>query len=199
MVLPIFCWHTLAAVLAKRKARMSAKRPDGHAERELVCPVCLDGIRAGDRVRGRGDNFIHESCDHYTRVWLRPTMAGSRSVWGTVRSPRRHSLSRRLGGRRTQDGCPMSRLQPLHPAGRSFCSFSCAIASRAAAGDAARERGDGQAAMRRSQRNRARGTRPRAVSRAAGERERAPRAARARPPRAPARSRDGCGCSSSPQ
>jgi hypothetical protein len=33
---------------------------------ERICPVCLAPINASDKVRGLGDNMMHEGCE-YTR------------------------------------------------------------------------------------------------------------------------------------
>ncbi|HSE93594.1 MAG TPA: hypothetical protein VLF19_09835 [Methylomirabilota bacterium] len=38
------------------------RRPKASKD-DPICPVCLQPIKASDKVRGRSDELIHESCD----------------------------------------------------------------------------------------------------------------------------------------
>jgi hypothetical protein len=37
------------------------------AKDDPICPVCLQPIKASDKVRGRSDDLMHESCDYAQR------------------------------------------------------------------------------------------------------------------------------------
>jgi hypothetical protein len=41
--------------------------PKDSKEDDPICPVCLQPIKASDKVRGRSDDLIHESCDYTQR------------------------------------------------------------------------------------------------------------------------------------
>jgi len=52
---------------------MVERRQPRASREDPICPVCLEPIKASDKVRGRSDDLIHESCDYAQRPAPRPT------------------------------------------------------------------------------------------------------------------------------
>ncbi len=67
---------------------MVERTPPKVSGKDPVCPVCRKPIRASDKVRGRSDELIHESCDNDTQrpaAPRRPGDAGPTSSRGAGR------------------------------------------------------------------------------------------------------------------
>lgn len=46
---------------------MVERRQPKASKDDPICPVCLAPIKASDKVRGRSDELMHESCDYARR------------------------------------------------------------------------------------------------------------------------------------
>jgi hypothetical protein len=44
-------------------ATVERASPEDLGSSDPLCPVCLEPIRASDKVRGSGDDLMHEGCD----------------------------------------------------------------------------------------------------------------------------------------
>lgn len=51
---------------------MVERRQPKVSKDDPICPLCRQPIKASDRVRGRSDDLMHESCDYAQRPVPRP-------------------------------------------------------------------------------------------------------------------------------